>query len=59
MIPQVAKLGTNPDLQALLALEDSHAVLSTSTTQFAILLGHLLPLQAEKVEIQVILEPIP
>lgn len=59
MIPQVAKLGTNPDLQPLLALEGSHATLSTSTTQFAILLGHLLPLQPEKVEIQVILEPIP
>lgn len=59
MIPQVAELGANPDLQALLELEGTHAVLSTSTTQFAILLGHLLPLDPEKVEIQVILEPIP
>jgi hypothetical protein len=59
MVPQVEKLGPNPDLQALLELEGPHAVLSTSTTQFAILLGHLLPLDPEKVEIQVILEPIP
>jgi hypothetical protein len=59
MVPQVANLGANPDLQAILALEDTHAALSTNTTQFAILLGHLLPLDPEKIEIQVILEPIP
>jgi anionic cell wall polymer biosynthesis LytR-Cps2A-Psr (LCP) family protein len=59
IVPQVAELGANPDLQAILALEGTHAALSTNTTQFAILLGHLLPLDPEKVEIQVILEPIP
>ncbi|MGD8553442.1 MAG: hypothetical protein PVG02_07255 [Anaerolineales bacterium] len=59
MVPQVAQLGANPDLQPLLALESTHAALSTNTTQFAILLGHILPLDPDKVEIQVILEPIP
>jgi anionic cell wall polymer biosynthesis LytR-Cps2A-Psr (LCP) family protein len=59
MVPQVAKMGANPELQAILALEGTHAALSTSTTQFAVLLSHLLPLNPEKVEIQVILEPIP
>lgn len=59
MVPQVANLGANPELQTILELEGTHAALSTSTTQFAVLLSHLLPLDPEKVEIQVILEPIP
>lgn len=59
MVPQVARLGANPELQTLLELEGTHVALSTSTTQFAVLLSHLLPLDPEKVEIQVILEPIP
>lgn len=59
MVLQVANMGASPDLQPLLELEGSHAVLSTSATQIAVLVSHLLPLDPEKVEIQVILEPIP
>jgi hypothetical protein len=59
LLPQAAKLGPNPDLGPILALAPDHADVSINPTQFAILLGHLLPIEAEYVSIQTILSPIP
>ncbi len=59
LIPQVQKLGANPDLDLLLALLPDHANVSIHEAQLAVLLSHLLPLDPELIEIQVILSPVP
>jgi len=59
LIPQVQKLGANPDLDLLLALLPDHANVSIHEAQLAVLLSHLLPLDPELVEIQMVLSPIP
>ena len=59
LIPQVQKLGSNPNLDPLLALIPEHAYISIHEAQLAVLLSHLLPLEAELVEIQVVLKPVP
>ena len=59
LIPQVQKLGANPDLDLLLALLPDHANVSIHEAQLAVLLSHLLPLDPELVEIQLVLSPVP
>ncbi|GEM_PF-1098541 len=59
LIPQVAKLGSTPDLEPILALVPDHASVSTHVAQFAVLAGRLLPLNPERVSIQLILAPVP
>ena len=59
LLPQAAELGPNPDLGPILALAPDHADVSINPTQFAVLLSHLLPIDADVVTIQTILAPIP
>lgn len=59
LLPQAAVLGPNPDLGPILALAPDHADVSINPTQFAVLLSHLLPIDADVVTIQTILAPIP
>ncbi len=59
LLPQAARLGPNPELGPILALAPEHAYISINPTQFAVLLSHLLPVDAGVVRIQTILSPIP
>lgn len=59
LLPQAAALGANPDLEPLLALTPDHVYLSIRNEQFVLLLSRLLPIDPDRIAIQLVLHPVP